>query len=212
MWRGWSGATRRESSWRLEFWRTGERQWRWRGYERRLDGWTARRLGGWAARRLGGSAFSRVVIGVLRYCLGRSVRRDFRMPESRPHFLRLDAGRACYQLAVAVYEATRRWPREERFGLVSQARRAAYSSAANIAEGSARRGSKEFRRFLDISLASLAELEFALWFAKDCGILSPADWGQLEPLLVRAGSLTGGLARAIRLRARAESSTRRAAE
>ena len=79
-------------------------------------------------------------------------------------------------------------------------RRAAFSSAANIAEGAAKRGSKELRRYVDISLGSLSELEFALHFAKDSGILSGNDWARLEPLLTRAGNLTGGLARALRSR------------
>ncbi|PYO62354.1 MAG: hypothetical protein DMD70_05625 [Gemmatimonadetes bacterium] len=56
---------------------------------------------------------------------------------------RFTAWKACHELALAVYRATRSFPKEELFGLTSQMRRAAFSAAANIAEGSAKRGSAE---------------------------------------------------------------------
>ena len=126
------------------------------------------------------------------------------MSDLQPGFRRFTAGEACYELALVVYEVTKRWPAEERYGLTSQVRRAAFSSVANIVEGAAKKGPKEFRRYLDISLGSLGELELGLWFARDCGILNPEDWNRLLPLLVRAGQLTGGLARSLRARAKAE--------
>jgi len=123
------------------------------------------------------------------------------MADSQPTFRRFDAAEACYELALAVFQVTKSWPVEERFGLTSQVRRAAFSSVANIVEGAAKKGPKEFRRYLDISLGSLSELELGLSFSKDCGILNIADWERLSPLLARAGQLTGGLARAMRRKA-----------
>ena len=67
---------------------------------------------------------------------------------------RLKAWNACHDLVLEIYRKTSGWPVRERYGLTAQARRAAYSAAANIAEGSAKRGGAEFRRFLDISLGS----------------------------------------------------------
>ena len=104
---------------------------------------------------------------------------------------------ACHQLTLAVYELTRGWPPRERYGLTSQARRACYSASANIAEGAAKRGGREFRRFLDISLGSLAELSYIFLLARDLGYLKAEEWGEIEALRDHAGRLTWGLYRAI---------------
>ena len=69
---------------------------------------------------------------------------------------RFEAWNQAHQLALAVYRVTQSFPRHELYGLTSQARRAAFSVAANIAEGSAKRGGREFARFLDIALGSLS--------------------------------------------------------
>ncbi|MBA3760111.1 MAG: four helix bundle protein [Gemmatimonadales bacterium] len=98
---------------------------------------------------------------------------------------------------MAVYRETRRWPAAEQYGLTSQARRSAYSAAANIAEGAAKRGSREFRRFLDISLGSLSELSYILQLARDLRYLKPEEWGEVEALRDHAGRLTWGLYRVI---------------
>jgi four helix bundle protein len=79
------------------------------------------------------------------------------------------------------------------YGLTSQARRAAYSAAANIAEGSAKRGRAEFRRFLNITLGSLSELSYILVLARDLEYLKPEEWGEIEALRDHAGRLTWGL-------------------
>src|SRR3954468_11878499 len=105
-------------------------------------------------------------------------------------YQRLKAWERCHQLCLAVYQATNSWPPGERFGLTSQARRAAHSAAANIAEGSATRGSREFRRYLDISLGSLSELAYTLLLARDLKILTLQEWGRLDEIHRRAGGMT----------------------
>jgi len=101
----------------------------------------------------------------------------------------------CHELTLAVYHASTDWPPAERFGLTAQVRRAAFSAAANIAEGSAKRGTREFRRFLDISLGSLAEITYALRLARDLQYLSPEAWTALDDLATTASKTTWGLYR-----------------
>src|SRR2546427_3772099 len=89
--------------------------------------------------------------------------------ERMARYEKLHAWRECHELALAVYRITKKFPDDERYGLTSQTRRAAFSAAVNIVEGSARRSTKEFRRFLDISLSSLSEVGYALRFAHEAG-------------------------------------------
>jgi four helix bundle protein len=110
---------------------------------------------------------------------------------------RIKAWERCHELCVAVYQATKSWPVEERFGLSSQARRAAHSAAANIAEGSAKKGSAEFRRYLNISLGSLSELSYTLMLAKDLEIMSQEQWGRIDRLHRKAGGMTWLLYRSL---------------
>ena len=106
---------------------------------------------------------------------------------------RLLAWQACHRLALDIYRTTTAWPAEERYGLTAQARRAAFSAAANIAEGSARRGSREWRRFLDIALGSIAELTYIIRLARELGFLSDETATRLEDARNKAGRLTWGL-------------------
>ena len=99
---------------------------------------------------------------------------------------------AAHELALAVYRATEDFPRTEAFGLTSQLRRAAVSVAANIVEGQARRGDKEFSRFLAIANGSLAELEYHLELALDLGYLSTEKYESLDGLRFRVGYLLHG--------------------
>ena len=111
---------------------------------------------------------------------------------------RLDAWRISHGLALAVYKATRSFPKHEQYGLTSQLRRAAISITANIAEGSAKRGKREFRRFLDIALGSLAELRCLLRLSRDLQYLDDATAALIAPVEERAGLLLWRLYRAMR--------------
>jgi four helix bundle protein len=103
---------------------------------------------------------------------------------------RLEAWKASYELGLAIIRATDRWPKREMFGLSAQARRAAYSVSLNIAEGVGKRGGRELRRYLDIALGSLFELEVILRFARDLGFSSADEIKNLEALRSKAGRLT----------------------
>ena len=103
---------------------------------------------------------------------------------------------------MAVYALTRGWPQDERYGLTSQLRRCAISAEANIAEGSAKRGSAEFARFLDIAHGSPSEAECLLEIARDLSYLAAAEWTSIERQRVTAARQTAGLLAAVRVRAR----------
>ena len=103
---------------------------------------------------------------------------------------RFRAWQACDALVIAVYRATEAFPRWELYGLTSQARRAAFSAAANIAEGSAKRGPREFRRYLDISLGSLAELSYILRLCRTLEFLPGDQWEALNRMRIEATRLT----------------------
>ena len=114
-----------------------------------------------------------------------------------PPFERLDAWHRCHELTLAVYVATAAWPKSELYGLVSQLRRAAVSAEANIAEGAAKRGRREFRRFLDIALGSLSEVACLLRIAADLGYLHGAEGDTLQQARERASQITWRLYQAM---------------
>lgn len=103
------------------------------------------------------------------------------------------AWKIAHHLALEVYRISERWPACERYQLTSQVRRAALSVPTNIAEGAAKRGSREFRRYLDIARGSLSELSYLLRFSKDRGILDVETFQALDDLRNRAGKVTWGL-------------------
>jgi len=112
-------------------------------------------------------------------------------------FERFSAWQHCHRLTLFTYEITRRFPKSELYGVTSQMRRAAASAAANVAEGSAKRGQPEFRRYLDITLGSLAELSYFAILARDLKLLSTEEWQQFDRLYDEAGKTTMGLYKAV---------------
>ena len=114
---------------------------------------------------------------------------------------RLDAWQKSHQLVLAIYTETEDWPSREMYGLTAQARRAAVSVTNNLAEGTARLGGRELRRFADIALGSLSELSNILRIARDLGFTTAERWEGLNALRDHAGKLVFGVARsAVRTR------------
>jgi len=103
----------------------------------------------------------------------------------RPHE-GLKAWNEALDLVAQVYANVREFPEDERFGLISQARKAATSIPANIAEGAGRGTPREYAKFLIIARGSLSELETHMQVAQRLGYLSDAD---LESLLDRCSTL-----------------------
>ncbi len=106
------------------------------------------------------------------------------------------AWQRAHRLFLEVHQATVKWPVQERYALGAQARRSAFSVPANIVEGNAKRGKGELRKYLDISLGSLAELQYTLHAAADLKILSETDWTRLDDLADEAGRCLWGLYKA----------------
>ena len=114
-----------------------------------------------------------------------------------PPYRSLKAWQHAERLAVECARCAQRFPEFEQDGLSNQLRRAAYSVPLNIAEGSAKRGSRECRRFLDTARGSLAEVETILEIARDVGYLHPAEYGRLEALATETSKTLYGLLRKI---------------
>jgi four helix bundle protein len=111
---------------------------------------------------------------------------------------RFEAWRLCHELALVTYRVTETFPKRETYGLAAQARSAAFSAAANIAEGSAKRGRREFRRYLDMSLGSLAELSYVFRLATDLGFVASEEANGLFKARERAAVMTWKLYDAVR--------------
>ncbi len=107
-------------------------------------------------------------------------------------------GAICHALWIAIFRATLAWPIAERHGIAAQIKRAALSAGANIAEGAARRGPREYARHLNIAVGSLAEVEYLLRAAKDVELLDPDTYERLQGLQRHAGRVTMLLYRAVR--------------
>jgi len=87
------------------------------------------------------------------------------------------------EVAIAIYELTDSFPKEEVFGLSSQMRRAAVSIPSNIAEGRFRGSKKDFLNFLRIAYASGAELETQIEIAKELKSTKDLSYERVDTLL-----------------------------
>ena len=87
----------------------------------------------------------------------------------------LDVWKASIDLVIKIYSITKKFPNDELYGLTNQLRRAAVSIPSNIAEGAARKSSKEFIQFLHISLGSLSELETQIIIAERLNYIENND-------------------------------------
>ncbi|MEK9157302.1 MAG: four helix bundle protein [Patescibacteria group bacterium] len=92
--------------------------------------------------------------------------------EIRPSYESLLIWQRSMDFSVRIYQITKKFPVEERYGLVSQMRRASVSVPSNIAEGRYRSTGKDFRKFLFHALGSAAELDTQICLATKCEILS----------------------------------------
>ena len=93
------------------------------------------------------------------------------------------------ELALQVYIESKRFPKDEVYGITSQLRRAAISIPTNIVEGTGRQNKNELKQFVNIALGSLAETEYLLEFCFRLTYLSEANYNRLESLRKEVGGL-----------------------
>ena len=108
-------------------------------------------------------------------------------------FRDLKVWRKAYALSLAVYKATYSFPKEERYGLTSQIRRAFVSIPANIAEGCGKSGDADFGRFLQVAMGSAGELECLILLARDLGCLEGGGHEQLTSRTVEVKQMLSAL-------------------
>ncbi|MBI4572074.1 MAG: four helix bundle protein [candidate division NC10 bacterium] len=120
----------------------------------------------------------------------------------KPH-KKLEAWRKAVDLVVAIYDTTRRFPSDERFGLAGQMQRAAISVPSNIAEGAARGSNRGFVNALHIARGSLSELDTQLIIAQRLGYIGEEELARLALSLSEVDRLLNGLIASVRRKAAA---------
>ena len=108
-------------------------------------------------------------------------------------FEKLECWQHARQLAVWIYKATKDFPAEEKFGIISQMRRAAVSIASNIAEGTSRKTAKDQSHFSTIAYSSTIELLNDLLITKDLGYLSDEHYITGREMIEKQTLLIAGL-------------------
>ena len=112
----------------------------------------------------------------------------------KPH-KKLDVWKLSMELSRTIYRLTAAYPGEEKFGLVSQMRRAAVSIPSNLAEGAARSSNNEFRNFLSIARSSLSELDTQLDLSQQLGFITEKSRSEVDGILARIDKMLYALHR-----------------
>ena len=106
----------------------------------------------------------------------------------------LEVFKRAHQLTLKIYEISEKFPKDEKYGLISQIKRAAVSVCANLMEGSYRLNRAEYRQFVGIARGSSGELKYHVLLAKDLGYISENDYIPLRIELVEISKMLRGLA------------------
>ena len=119
------------------------------------------------------------------------------MPSDIKDFFDLNAWKKAHEFVLIIYKTTRKFPREELYGIISQLRRAASSIAANIAEGFSRYHYNDKIRFYHNARGSLSETQNFLFLAKDLSFLKENEFKDIFSLSEDVNKLINGLIRSI---------------
>ncbi|MBI4698702.1 MAG: four helix bundle protein [Nitrospirae bacterium] len=102
------------------------------------------------------------------------------------------------EIAILTYRETRKFPKDEIYGLTSQMRRSAVSVPSNIVEGCARESHTEFLRFIEIAFASLRELRYQFGLSRRLGYFDENSFTGYDSKLVETEKVLGSLIRSLR--------------
>ncbi len=112
-------------------------------------------------------------------------------------FEKLEVWNEAIEFADIVYEMTKNFPSDERFGLTNQMRRAAVSISSNIVEGASRLSRQEYCRFIEIASGSLFEVVSEATIARRQGFLIEADYQRIYTRAEKQGRMLSGLRKSL---------------
>jgi four helix bundle protein len=113
------------------------------------------------------------------------------------NFEKLDTWKEAIQLADLIYQITRHFPAEERFGLTQQMRRAAVSISSNLAEGCSRSSHADYARFIEIATGSVFEIITQAVISRNQGFLDDADYQRLYQAAEKQSRMLSGLRKSL---------------
>ncbi|MFQ5816811.1 MAG: four helix bundle protein [Terriglobia bacterium] len=113
-------------------------------------------------------------------------------------FTELVAWQKAHELALLIYQVTKKFPREEQFGLISQLRRASSSVAANIAEGFGRRTTKELLHSLRIANGEAEGTRYFSLLSRDLNYMNLGEFNQVNQLCDSVSRLVSALGRSLK--------------
>jgi len=108
-------------------------------------------------------------------------------------FIDLEAWKESHKLVIMIYQSTKKFPKEEMFGLTNQMRRAVVSITSNIAEGFSRNSYKEKAQFYAIALGSLTEVQSQLFIARDIKYIEDEESTKIIDQTILASRIINGL-------------------
>ena len=115
------------------------------------------------------------------------------------NFEKLDVWQKAIDFADLVYNHTRPFPADERFGLTNQMRRAAVSVSSNIAEGTSRMSQTDFARFIEIATGSVFEVVSQSFIGRRQGFLTEDTFEALDSAADEIGRMLSGLRKSLRV-------------
>lgn len=120
------------------------------------------------------------------------------MEQGQIGYKNLNVYQKAHELVLLTYEVTRKFPKEEIFGLISQMRRCSVSVVANLVEGYSRRTQNDKLQFYYISRGSLTELEYYIELAYQLHYIDDTDYKSISYLRNDVGKLLNGFIRSIK--------------